>query len=463
MIGIAIDVSARHRSEERLAHLAFHDPLTGLPNRARVEEELGRELARARRDRSTVGALFIDLDQFKLVNDSLGHAAGDRVLVEVAERIRAVTRDSDLLARLGGDEFMLLCPGISDAAAAATAGRILAAIDPTLVVDGAEFQIGASIGIALGPRDGDAADELLKHADAAMYQAKRAGRDAYAHYSDDAGATRRRLTLNARLRRALDEEHFVLHYQPVHELSSGTIRGVEALLRWQDPDSGLVPPGDFLPHAEESGLIVRIGEWVLDTACRQAAAWEAVGLMPRMAFNASPRELCDDRYVDRVAAAIEHHGLTPGRMLIEVSESAIHEFDRAHDVIVGLNQLGVVLALDDFGTEHSSLSRLRELPVQVLKVDRSFLSGAPDDTAGAAIVRAIAMLGSGLGMDVVAEGIETEEQLRFAVAAGCGFGQGYLFARPLPAEQVTPLLTSGLVRSRRADRALARSPAASPR
>ena len=313
MIGIAIDVSARRRSEERLAHLAFHDPLTGLPNRATVEEQLGRELARAARDRSTVAALYIDLDQFKLVNDSLGHAAGDRVLVEVAERIRAVTRDSDLLARLGGDEFMLLCPGISDAAAAATAGRILAAIDPTLVVDGAEFQIGASIGIALGPRDGDTADELLKHADAAMYQAKRAGRDAYALYSDDAGATRRRLTLNARLRRALDEEQFVLHYQPVHELAGGAIRGVEALLRWQDPDGGLVPPGDFLPHAEESGLIVRIGEWVLETACRQAAEWEAAGLMPRMAFNASPRELCDDRYVDRVAAALERHGLAPGR------------------------------------------------------------------------------------------------------------------------------------------------------
>ena len=202
---------------------------------------------------------------------------------------------------------------------------------------------------------------------------------------------------------------------------------------------------------------------MLETACRQAAEWGAAGLMPMMAFNASPRELCDERYVDRVAAALARHGLAPGRVLIEVSESAMHEFDRAHDVIVGLNELGVVLALDDFGTEHSSLSRLRDLPVQVLKVDRSFLSGAPHDTAGAAIVRAIATLGAGLGMDVVAEGIETDEQLRFAVAAGCGMGQGYLFARPLPAAQVTPLLTSALVPSRRADRAPARSPAALPR
>ena len=463
MIGIAIDVSARHRSEERLAHLAFHDPLTGLPNRATVEEQLERELARAVREDGTVAVLYVDLDQFKLVNDSLGHAAGDRVLVEVADRIRALTRGGDLLARMGGDEFLLLCPGLAAAESGATASRILDSLNASLVIDGAEFQVGASIGIAVGPHDGRTAAELFKRADAAMYQAKRAGRDSFALYSDDAGESRRRLTLTARLRRALAEDQLVLHYQPVHDLPTGALNGVEALVRWQDPERGLVPPGEFLPHAEQTGLIRHIGDWVLEHACRQAAEWTLLGLLPRMAFNASPRELCDERYVDRVADALARHGLDPGGLLIEVSESAMHESARATGVIQRLHELGVVLALDDFGTEHSSLSRLLELPVQVLKVDRSFLCGAPEDAAGATIVRAIATLGAGLGMDVVAEGIETEEQLRFARAAGCGFGQGYLFARPLPAAEVTPLLTSSLARSRRAAPARALSPAAWPR
>lgn len=277
------------------------------------------------------------------------------------------------------------------------------------------------------------------------------------------GETRRKLTLTARLRHALAEEQFVLHYQPVHDLSTGRLLGLEALVRWQDPESGLVAPAVFLPHAEETGLIARIGEWVLEAVCHQAAAWGELGLMPRVAFNASPRELRDDGYVERVVDALERHALQPGRVLVEVSEAAMLDHDRTRRVLERLHELGVILALDDFGTEHSSLTRLRELPVQVLKVDRSFLAGVPGDAAGAAIVRAIATLGAGLGMDVVAEGIETAEQLRFAAAAGCGFGQGYHFSRPLPVARVTPLLTSALARSRRADPAPVRSPAALPR
>jgi diguanylate cyclase (GGDEF)-like protein/PAS domain S-box-containing protein len=463
IIGIAIDVTARHRSEARLAHLAYHDRLTGLPNRSTVEEQLGRELARAQREGTTVATLYIDLDHFKLVNDSLGHAAGDQVLVQVADRIRAIIRGGDLLARLGGDEFMLVCPGTGGSDAEVVAEKILAALDASLVLDGEEFQLGASIGIAVGPNDGADPAELLKHADTAMYQAKRSGRDAYALYSDDAGDSRGRLTLTARLRHALAEDEFVLHYQPVYDLATGGLRGVEALVRWEDPAAGLVPPDRFIPHAEETGLITRIGAWVIEAACRQAAAWTELGLTPRIAFNASPRELRDETYVDRVAGALERHGLRPERLLIEVRETPMHGSDRTHEVIERLHRLGVALALDDFGTEHSSLSRLRELPVQVLKVDRSFLRDVPGDAASAAIVRAIATLGAGLGMDVVAEGIETAEQVRFAAEAGCGFGQGYHFARPLTAERATELLTSSLAPRRRAARASARSRVALPR
>jgi diguanylate cyclase (GGDEF)-like protein/PAS domain S-box-containing protein len=463
VIGIAIDVTARHNSEERLAHLAYHDPLTGLPNRSNMEEQLERELARARREDTTVATLYIDLDHFKLVNDSLGHAAGDQVLVQVAERIREIIRGGDLLARLGGDEFMLVCPGIDGTGAVAVAEKILAAFDASLVLDGAEFQLGASIGIAVGPHDGADPADLLKHADTAMYQVKRSGRDAYALYCDKAGDSRRRLTLTARLRRALTEDVFRLHYQPVYDLGSGALRGVEALVRWADPVAGLVPPDQFIPHAEETGLITRIGAWVIEAACRQAAEWTALGLTPRMAFNASPRELRDESYVDLVAGALDRHGLPPGQLLIEVRETPMHASDRTLEVIERLHRLGVRLALDDFGTEHSSLSRLRELPVQVLKVDRSFLRDVPGDPASEGIVRSIATLGAGLGMDVVAEGIETVAQLRFAAQAGCGFGQGYYFSRPLPAGELLPLLTSSRAPRPRAARASARSRVALPR
>ncbi len=301
--GVAIDVSDRQQSEERLAYLAFHDPLTGLPNRASVEEQLGRELARAARDGGSIAALYVDLDQFKLVNDSLGHAAGDQVLREVAERIGAITRGGDLLARLGGDEYMLICPGLGADAACAAGARILEALDPALVIDGAEFRIGASIGIAIGPGDGRTAGEIFKHADADMYQ-------------------------------------------PLHDLPAGRLLGVEALVRWQDPEAGLVPPAGFLPHAEETGLIARIGEWVLEAACRQAAAWNELGLMPRMAVNASSRELRDEGYAGRVAAALERHSLAPGQVLIEVSEASMHDFDRTRRVIERLHELGAGRAGD---------------------------------------------------------------------------------------------------------------------
>jgi len=467
VLGVAVDVTARRRSEQRLAHLAFHDPLTGLANRRALEEQLTRELARARREGGTVAALYIDLDNFKLVNDSLGHAAGDQVLVEVAKRVRDVTRGGDVLARLGGDELVLLRPGQDNGAketAKVTAAKVLTALDASLVVEGAEFQVGASIGIALGPRHGADAATLLKHADVAMYEAKRAGRDTYAVYSEGEPDARGKLTLTARLRRALARDEFRLAYQPVHGLHGGGFMGVEALLRWDDPEHGLVAPGDFVPLAEETGLITRIGAWVLEAACRQLAAWNAAhGAQLVVGINTSPRELRDPGYVHRVETALDRHGLPPEQLLIEVTESAMHASDRVVAAVSELHALGVRLALDDFGTEHASLSRLRALPVGVLKIDRSFLRDVPGDPQAAAVERAIAMLGAGLDMQVVAEGIETEAQLRFVEEAGCTFGQGFLLARPQAAEAIDALLTSSEAPRHPADPAPARSPAAPPR
>ncbi|MET0817294.1 MAG: EAL domain-containing protein, partial [Solirubrobacteraceae bacterium] len=469
MIGISIDVTERHRSEERLAHLAYHDALTGLPNRRNVEEQLGRDLARARREGDAVAVLYLDLDHFKLVNDSLGHDAGDNALREAAKRISGVVRAGDLVARLGGDEFVLVLPGLSadvaeaEAAAEGAAAKVLAALDVPLTVAGEEFQLGASIGIALGPAQGQDAGALLRHADVAMYQAKRSGRSASVLYRAQVEDHRDKLTLTARLRRALAEDEFVLHYQPVHDLTTGRLRGVEALVRWRDPAAGLIAPGAFIPHAEETGLITRIGAWVIEAACAQAARWSALGFAPMMAFNASPRELRDEGYVARIAAALERHGLPAHQLMIEVVESAMTGSDRVLAVLHELHDLGVMLALDDFGTDHSSLSRLRELPVHVLKVDRSFLRGVPGDPQGAAIVQAIATLGGGLDMHVVAEGIETAAQQAFAAEAGCQYGQGFHLARPMPAVEVTALLaaTSSRVPRRRGDRAIARPRAAS--
>ncbi len=465
LIGIAIDVTARRRSEERLAHLAFHDALTGLPNRRNLEEQLGRELPRAACERERVALLCMDLDHFKLVNDSLGHAAGDVVLRQVAARISGVTRASDLLARLGGDEFVLLLPGLGASAVEAAAGKVLAALDEPLTVEGQEFRLGASIGIAFGPVPGIDAGALLRRADAAMYEAKQAGRDACAVYrTDDQDHRRAQLTLGARLRRALAEEEFALHYQPIHDLGTGRVRGVEALVRWRRPDGTLAAPATFVPHAESTGLITRIGAWVVEAACRQAAAWRAQGLTPMVSINAVPRELRDDGYVDRLAMALVRHRVPPHQLVIEVTESAMHGSDRVAAVLDELSGLGVRLAIDDFGTEYSSLGRLRELPVEVLKVDRSFLQGVPGDQQAAAIVQAVTTLAGGLDLHVVAEGIETAAQHDFAARAGCHYGQGFFFARPLPAAEVTPLLApSPRAHRPRARRASGLSPAALPR
>jgi diguanylate cyclase (GGDEF)-like protein/PAS domain S-box-containing protein len=442
------DITERREAERQVAFLAYHDGLTGLPNRALLEEHLRKALARARRGGTSVGLIYVDLDGFKLVNDSLGHASGDEVLREAAERLAMTTRASDLLARQGGDEFLLLLGDVDrerdpEEVAVAASTRILEALSAPFHVSGAEFQLGASIGVALYPRDAHDPDGLLQAADGAMYRAKRAGRGGYAFPEPDGASDARvRLSLTTRLRRALAKDELELYFQPVFDVVDGSLVSAEALLRWNDPIEGQIAPGVFVPVAEETGLMGALGDWVIDALCRHARDWNEQGLLPsRLSFNLSPRQLHGGSVADRILESVAAHGLLPAHFCVEVTEStAMTDHAAVEPQLRHLHEAGFVLAIDDFGAGHSSLARLRDLPVDILKVDRSFLAAAPQDPQASAIVGAVLALASGLGMTTVAEGVETEAQHRFLREAGCPLAQGFLLGRPVPFAAMTELL-----------------------
>jgi len=439
------DVTERRRAEAQAAYLAYHDPLTGLPNRTHLEEQLTRDVIRARRLGAAIALLYFDLDDFKLINDSFGHAAGDELLRETARRLSGIVRAGDVLARSGGDEFLMLmhCATAQDAADGAqlAAQRIVAALEPPFRIADAEFHVGASIGIALFPEDASDAPVLLTHADSAMYTAKRSGGRAIAVYRPQAGDARARLSLTTRLRRAITGGDLRLHYQPITSLRDGRVHAVEALVRWEDPDHGLIAPGDFIPIAEETGLIDPLGDWVVDELCAQGARWAQAGLRPQLTFNLSPRQLRRDDLVASIADRIAAHGLPAGQLCAELTESAVmSDAHRHRSLLDELHEAGLAIAIDDFGAGHSSLARLRDLPVQVLKVDRSFLARVPEDRGSAEIVGAILALAGALDMATIVEGIETDEQLRFLREQGCPYGQGYLLGRPVPAGELAPAL-----------------------
>jgi diguanylate cyclase (GGDEF)-like protein/PAS domain S-box-containing protein len=438
------DITERRRAQERVAYLAYHDQLTGLPNRAMLQDNLTVAVARASRSGLAVGLLCLDLDDFKLVNDSLGHAVGDELLLAVAKRLGDAKRHGDVLARAGGDEFFVLLPDLpeeGEGPALAAAQRVVTAFQEPFEVAGTELHVSTSVGVSLFPRDSGDADELLRHADAAMYQAKRNARAGFAVYSQEADDPFERLSLTSRLRRSLKQGELVLHYQPIFSLPDRAPVALEALIRWNDPVRGLLLPEAFIPAAEHSGLIEPIGEWVLDEVCAQAVRWAGLGLRPRLSVNASPRELRRSEYSETLAAALDRHGVDPSQLVVEVTESAaMEEASAARRLLGRLDELGVGLAIDDFGEGFSSLSRLRELPVNQLKIDRSFMRDVPGSEGPSAVITAIIRLAEALGRTVVAEGVETEEQALFLAEQGCPLAQGFHLCRPLPADEVTALL-----------------------
>ncbi|HKE78998.1 MAG TPA: EAL domain-containing protein [Solirubrobacteraceae bacterium] len=443
MVCVSRDVSERKSAELELAHRALHDGLTGLPNRTLFLDRLGLALRQSRRRESGLAVLFLDLDRFKVVNDSLGHKAGDRLLVDVAMRLSSVLRPSDTLARFGGDELTLLCDVIGEEAEARLiADRLLHTfVEPFAVEDGEAF-LQASIGIALS-RDGfEAPEDLIRDADAAMYRAKQSGHGIELFDEAMRQDARDRLALESALRRGVDRGELRLHCQPLVSLAEGRIEGFESLVRWEHPERGLVPPASFIPLAEETGLIVAVGAWVLREACATLRrVLDETGMSWLQAtVNVSPRQLRQPDFVAQVSSALDEHGLEPGSLVVEITESAIMEAGAAA-VLRSLKDLGVRLAMDDFGTGYSSLSHLRRFPLDVIKVDRSFVA-ALGDGQGSSIAGAIVSLARALGLRTVAEGIEDDEQHRAVRALGCDLGQGYLFARPMPAEELTRLLAA---------------------
>jgi diguanylate cyclase (GGDEF)-like protein/PAS domain S-box-containing protein len=444
------DTSHRRLADEALVHTALHDPLTGLPNRALLLDRLGHALARANRNAGQTALLFLDLDNFKVVNDSLGHLAGDLLLIEAAHRLQASVRATDTVARFGGDEFAVLLEDVSDAnEAVAKAERLANALRQPLEVDGREVRPDVSIGVSLSSGGSDQPDDLLRRADLAMYQAKSAGKGRCCVFEPSMQARAdARLELETGLRQALDRGELRIHFQPILALDDGRISGFEALVRWARPGHGLVSPSEFVPVAEDTGLIVPLGHWVLTEACRRLRMWQtryphAADLS--VSVNVSPRQLRHPSFVADVARIIHASRLHPECVTLEITESAlVQDAEETTRVLHELKAIGVQLAIDDFGTGYSSLSYLQRLPVDTLKIDRSFVNGLGESERDDAIVRGILELAGTLQLTTTAEGIETDTQLATVRRLGGASGQGFLFARPLAPEDVDLLLARGL-------------------
>lgn len=441
----AREIEETRQAMSRLEFMAHHDSLTGLPNRELFSDRIQQAIVQYARHGRRIAVLFMDIDNFKVVNDTLGHSYGDELLKVVAERLAGVIRESDTLARLGGDEFTIMLIDVAAPHyAAAVAQKVLDALrSQPIMLCGHEIYLGASIGIAVYPADGGDKDQLLKNADIAMYHAKTQGKNNYQFFATDMNLeAQRRLEMERHLRRALQSGEMALHYQPQIDLASGTIVGVEALLRWTSPSMGRVPPNEFIPLAEETGLIVALGAWVLHTACGQAQAWRELGLPQfRVAVNLSARQFRDAQLKETVLAALEASGLPADSLELEITESLMmRSTEHTMSILRELKAIGVCFSMDDFGTGYSSLSYLKRFPLDAVKIDQSFVRDIVSDPDDAAIVSTIIAMAAHLKLDAIAEGVETQEQADFLCRQGCRYAQGYFFGVPQSAEQITGLL-----------------------
>jgi diguanylate cyclase (GGDEF)-like protein/PAS domain S-box-containing protein len=464
--GVVVDISTRKRVEaeasEKLAHAALHDSLTGLANRASFLDHLELALKRADRSGTAVAVLFCDLDNFKLVNDSFGHAAGDELLNAVGERLQAEVRGMDVVARQGGDEFLVLlgdldCQGAEAdcalRAAELVADRVRTILHEPFQIEEIEIYVSASVGISLYPADAPDAETLLKHADVAMYSVKDAGRDGYAPYRQSPETALEQISKAGRLRRSIESGRgLVLHYQPLINLETAEVVGVEALVRWQDGNRGLIPPNEFIPLAEQIALIGPLTDWVVGEACRQASAWQQQGLDLYVSVNVPP-SYCHATGAAHLASAASAAGIGLERLMVEVTESALVAGSRRQmeNTLADMRRQGLKLAIDDFGTGYSSLGRLNEAWVNMLKIDRSFIQNLPGSEHARKLVASVIQLAHTLGLEPLAEGVETEEQRRFLLAHNCRYGQGFLFSRPIPGDEIKAVYDRG----RRTDRRVA--------
>ncbi len=443
---VARDVSERKKDQERIQHLAYYDGLTGTPNRTLLVNSMPQLLDRARKGGHPLAVMFLDLDRFKGINDTLGHRAGDVLLQTVATRLKRMLRGGDIVARLGGDEFVLVLEEMeSEHHAANVATKVLKTLSVPLELEGTEIFMTGSIGIALFPRDGDNGDTLMKNADIAMYQAKEGGRNSFRFFAPEMNIkTIERVSMESNLRRALERDEFFLHYQPQFDSKNGKIAGVEALLRWNHPELGVIPPMRFIPLAEETGLIIPMGEWVLRNACRQVRQWMDEGVETgRLAVNLSSRQFRQSDLAEVISAILAETGLPPQNLELELTESLLMDNpEQARLTLVRLKEMGVHIAIDDFGTGYSSLSYLKNFPIDRLKIDRSFVKDIPEDRGDIAIAKAIIAMAASLDLEVIAEGVETEAQSLFLQNNKCFEMQGYLFSRPLCAEEAKTYMMS---------------------